>query len=80
MSTPGCKTAHPVRCDSTGRECSVQVEDAAYIIAKMENGAQGTIHVSKLATGSNDEFRVEISGEKGAIRFDLMDPSWVWFL
>ena len=71
--------AHQVRRDNAGRECSVQVEDAAYIVAEMENGAQGTIHVSKIATGSNDEFRVEIFGEKGAIRLDLMEPNWVWF-
>ena len=71
--------AHPVRRDENGREHRVEVEDAAYIIAQMRNGAKGTIHVSKLATGSNDEFLVEIFGEKGALRFNLMDPNWVWF-
>ena len=71
--------AHKTRRDNAGRECIVDVEDAAYIIAEMENGAQGTIHVSKIAVGTNDDFRVEIFGEKGAIRFDLMEPNWVWF-
>lgn len=71
--------AHPVRRDAEGREHRVEVEDAAYIIAEMENGAQGTIHVSKIATGTNDEFRVEIFGDRGAIRFNLMDPNWVEF-
>lgn len=71
--------AHKSRLDKDGNTRRVEVEDAAYIIAKMQNGAQGTIHVSKIATGSNDEFAVEICGEKGAIKFDLMEPNWVWF-
>lgn len=71
--------AHPVRQDDSGREHRVEVEDAAYIIAEMKNGARGTIHVSKIATGANDEFLVEIFGEKGAIKLNLMDPNWVWF-
>ncbi len=73
------QTAHAVRLDGEGNERSVQVEDAAYITAEMNSGAIGTIEASKLATGSNDEFRVEIYGEKGAIKFDLMEPNWVWF-
>jgi len=71
--------AHPVRRDENSREHRVEVEDAAYIIAEMKNGARGTIHVSKIATGTNDEFLVEIFGEKGALKFNLMDPNWVWF-
>ncbi len=77
--TARMQTAHPIRKDSAGKEHPVEVEDAAYLIAEMENSAHGTIHVSKLAAGSNDEFHVEIFGEKGALRFDLMEPNWVWF-
>jgi predicted dehydrogenase len=58
---------------------TVDVDDAAYIVAKMKNGAYGTINVSKIAAGTNDEFIVEIYGEKGAVKFNLMDPNWVWF-
>lgn len=71
--------AHEMRRDDKGRACSVQVEDAAYIVAQMACGAMGTLNVSKIATGTNDEFIVEIFGEKGALKFDLMDPNWVWF-
>jgi predicted dehydrogenase len=71
--------AYPIRRDEKGNEHSVQVEDAAYIIADMKNGAKGTIQVSKIAAGSNDEFSVEIYGEQGSIKFNLMDPNWVWF-
>lgn len=71
--------AHRARLDESGVERCVQVDDAVYIIAEMKNGAQGTINVSKIATGSNDEFIVEIYGEKGAVKLNLMDPNWVWF-
>lgn len=71
--------AHGKRTDETGRERDVEVEDAAYIIAQMKNGARGTINVSKIAAGSNDEFIVEIYGEDGSVRLNLMDPNWVWF-
>lgn len=73
------QTAHGTRVDDKGQQRSVDVEDAAYIIAEMKNGALGTINVSKIATGTNDEFVVEIYGESGAIKFNLMDPNWVWF-
>jgi predicted dehydrogenase len=55
------------------------VEDAAYIVAEMKNGAMGTMQVSKIAAGSNDEFIIEIFGQRGAIKLNLMDPNWVWF-
>lgn len=71
--------AHRARLDEHGNVCRVEVEDAAYIVAEMKNGAQGTVHVSKLAAGSNDEFIVEVFGERGALKFNLMDPNWVWF-
>ncbi len=71
--------AHGTRLNDRGEACSVQVDDATYIIAEMKNGAQGTVNVSKIATGSNDEFIVEIYGDKGAIKLNLMDPNWVWF-
>lgn len=44
--------AHGIRLDGKGQEQSVQVEDAAYIIAQMKNGAGGTINVSKIATAA----------------------------
>lgn len=73
------QTVHATRLDEKDQPCPVDVEDAAYLIAQMKNGAMGTMQVSKIAAGSNDEFVIEISGEQGAIKLDLMDPNWVWF-
>ena len=54
-------------------------EDHAVMTMRMENGAVGTCEASKIATGTNDELTFEIYGDKGALRFDLMDPGWLWF-
>jgi predicted dehydrogenase len=60
-----------------GDRIKIEADDATYIIAQMKCGAIGTIEASKVATGSNDELRFEIHGDKGAIRFNLMDPNWL---
>ncbi len=73
------QTVYPQRVDREGVIRQAEVEDAAYIIAEMKDGSSGTIQVSKIAAGSNDDFKVEIYGEKGALKFDLMDPNWVEF-
>jgi predicted dehydrogenase len=46
-------------------------------MARMKNGAVGTIEAWRLATGAEDELRFEIHGSKGAIRFNLMEPNWL---
>ena len=52
-------------------------DDAAWMLARLENGAVGTIETTKVATGAEDEVRLEFHGELGAIRFNLMDPNWL---
>ena len=49
------------------------------MIATLKNGAVGTLEVSKIATGSNDDFTLEVHGERGSIKFDLMDPNFLEF-
>ena len=53
--------------------------DAFYMTCVLENGAHGTMQVGKLQIGCNDELNLEIYGEKGALRFSLMEPNWLWF-
>lgn len=56
----------------------VEVDDLALVQMKMENGALGTVEASRIATGTNDDLRVEIHGREGAIRFSLMDANWLY--
>lgn len=65
------------RPDQNGKMVDIEAEDIAVLIAKMKNGAAGTIEASKIATGTNDELRFEIHGTKGAVRFNLMEPNWL---
>ncbi len=71
--------AHPVRRGMDGEKWETNADEAFYMIAELECGAKGTITATKLATGTNDNFGIEIYGEKGAIKFDLMEPNWLWF-
>lgn len=56
----------------------VTVDDAAWVTARLVSGALGTLVVSRFATGAADDLRLRIEGEKGALRFDLMDANWLY--
>ncbi|HEY9593729.1 MAG TPA: Gfo/Idh/MocA family oxidoreductase [Spirochaetia bacterium] len=57
----------------------VTVDDAAWLQLRLARGALGTLEVSKCATGSLDELRLEIYGTRGALRFNLMDGNWLYW-
>ncbi|MGQ9729375.1 MAG: Gfo/Idh/MocA family oxidoreductase, partial [Candidatus Fervidibacter sp.] len=40
--------------------------------------ALGYVEFSRVATGTEDELRFEIHGDKGAMSFNLMEPNWLW--
>lgn len=52
----------------------VDVEDCVRMLVRTRGGAVGSIEASKLATGTEDELRLEIHGSLGALRFNSMDP------
>lgn len=70
---------YPQRPDKNGNLIAIEADDVAFMVLQMKNGGTGTIEASKVATGTNDELRFEIHGDKGAIRFNLMDPNWLEF-
>ena len=39
----------------------------------------GIIEVSRVAHGTTDDLNFEIHGSKGAIKFDVMDPNWLYY-
>lgn len=59
------------------KKAPVTVDDVSWLRMEMANGAVGTVEASRMATGTNDELRFEIHGSRGAIRWNLMDPSWL---
>jgi predicted dehydrogenase len=63
--------------DEPGQRIRVDAEDAALILLRSGDGAFGSVEVSKIATGAEDELRLEIRGRCGAIRFDSMQPNYL---
>jgi predicted dehydrogenase len=69
-------TAYPERpaADDPRRKVKVDAEDCVMLLVRMKNGALGHVEATKLATGAEDEMRLEIHGSRGALRFNGMDP------
>ncbi len=71
--------AYPERpaADNPNRKVKVEVADNVVMLAKMRNGALGTMSATKLATGTEDEVRFEIHGNRGALRFNGSAPHFL---
>ena len=79
--TATTQIAYPERpaAEDPARRVPVDAEDHAVLLARMRSGALGTIEATKLASGTEDELRLEIHGTGGAIRINGMDPHHVEF-
>ena len=71
--------AYKERAGMDGKPWKTNADEAFYMIAKLKNGACGTITASKVAVGANDDIILDIYGEKGSIKFSLMDCNWLHF-
>jgi predicted dehydrogenase len=56
------------------RLVAVDAEDCVMLLTGMKSGAVGNLEATKLATGTEDELRIEIHGSRGGLRFNGMDP------
>ena len=55
----------------------IDVEDAAIMLLRCQDGTIGSVEATKLATGSEDELRFKIHGRHGAMRFNSMQPNYL---
>ena len=62
-----------------GTTWQTNADEAFYMTCRLRSGAVGTITVSKLTVGANDDLSLAIYGEKGALRFSLMQPNFLYF-
>lgn len=53
-----------------GASRTVENDDATIILCEFVNGATGTIEASRVATGRRHDLSIEVTGTKGALRFD----------
>ena len=68
---------YPKRPNARGEMVPVEAEDLMVMLAKLPNGTIGVIETSKITAGAEDELRFEIHGDKGALRFNSMDPNYL---
>jgi predicted dehydrogenase len=55
----------------------VDVDDIALMHLHMASGTLGSVEISRMGTGAANDLQLEIFGDKGAIRFNSTDPSWL---
>lgn len=67
------ETVHGTRPGGT-----VSNDDQAQLMCRFDNGAMGQLHFSRIATGRKMGYAYEITGTKGAIRFDQEDQNALW--
>ena len=68
-----CAQVETVHADRGG--AAVTNDDQAQMMCRFENGAQGHLFFSRVATGRKMGYAYEIHGTKGAIRFDQEDQN-----
>ncbi len=71
--------AFKTRAGADGNEWQTNADEAFYLTATLKCGAMGTVSVSKLAVGSNDDLNLCVYGEKGSIKFNMMQPNFLYF-
>lgn len=72
------ETVHKQRPDGKGGNADVTNDDQAQFMCRFENGAMGHLFFSRIATGRKMGYAYEITGTKGAIRFDQEDQNALW--
>lgn len=53
-------------------------DDHAQLMCRFESGAMGHLYFSRIATGRKMGYAYEVTGTKGAIRFDQEDQNAIW--
>ena len=55
----------------------VDVDDIALMHLRLKDGTLGLVEISRMGTGAANDLQLEIFGDKGALRFNAADPSWL---
>lgn len=57
----------------------VDVDDAVWFMCRLKGGGLGTFEATRFATGHHNTNSIEINGEKGSLRFDFPNFSFLEF-
>jgi predicted dehydrogenase len=65
---------------NTGRQMEkVDVDDAVWFLCRLKGGGVGTFEATRFATGHHNGNSIEINGDKGSLRFDFPNFSFLEF-
>jgi predicted dehydrogenase len=73
------RTLYPERPAPGGGTAENVADDQAVMLLEMPGGAVGTATASKITTGAEDELSFEIYGDRGAVRWRLMEADYLEF-
>ena len=71
-------TVHASRPTTNGENEAVTNDDHAHCLCRFKSGVMGHLYFSRVSTGRKMGYAYEISGSKGAIRFDQEDQNALW--
>jgi len=71
------ESVYKQRPGSDGPE-EVTNDDHAHFLCRFSNGVMGHLYFSRISSGRKMGYAYEISGSKGAIRFDQEDQNAIW--
>ena len=73
------ETVHHTRPSESGKgREEVTNDDHAHCLCRFASGVMGHLYFSRISTGRKMGYAYEISGTKGAIRFDQEDQNCLW--
>lgn len=61
------------------KKAKCDVDDAVLFLASLDSGAVASFEATRVATGRHNHNAIEISGDKGALRFEFEDMNVLWF-
>ncbi len=64
--------------DDASTMVPVDVDDYVCLEARLKSGAIGFVEASRFATGVQDHVEFMIHGEKGALKWNMMDPNYLY--
>ncbi|WP_244894151.1 Gfo/Idh/MocA family protein [Planobispora rosea] len=63
----------------TGATGTVDVDDAALFIGRLEGGALASFEATRFAAGRKNALRIEVNGSEGSLAFDFEAMNELWF-
>ncbi|MER2137842.1 MAG: Gfo/Idh/MocA family oxidoreductase [Arthrobacter sp.] len=64
---------------ATQERGTVTVDDLALFTTRFDGGAMGSFEATRMSTGRKNALRVEVSGSRGAVSFDLENMNYLGF-